>query len=64
MTPVVAFLLTFGFMAPGAQHFVSVPGIANLEECQYLAKQLIIPNGGKDPQFKCTAYKIATPERQ
>ncbi len=62
MTPTVAFLLTFGFLAPGASYFVSVPGIANLEECQYLAKQLLTPAPGKDPQFKCTAYKIAAPE--
>jgi hypothetical protein len=57
----VAFLLTFGFTAPGAVHFVAVPGIANLEECQYLAKQLIVPSPSKDPQFKCTAYKMAVP---
>ena len=55
----VAFLLTFGFTAPGAAHFVTVPGIANLEECQYLAKQLIV---SANPQFKCTAYKMAVPE--
>ena len=55
----VAFLLTFGFTAPGAAHFVAIPGIANLEECQYLANQLIT---SANPQFKCTAYKIAVPQ--
>ena len=57
-TTSVAFLLTFGFTAPGASHFVSVPGIASLEECQYLAKQLIV---SADPKFKCTAYKVGRP---
>jgi hypothetical protein len=58
----IAFLLTFGITVPGAVHFVTIPGIANLEECQYLAKQLIIPGNGKEPQFKCTSYKMAVPE--
>ncbi len=59
MTPTIAFLLTFAFVAPGAQHFAAIPGIASLEECQYLAGQLI--TGTNAPQFKCTAYKIAVP---
>jgi hypothetical protein len=57
MTPTVAFLLTFMFVVPGATPFAAIPGIASLEECQYLAKQLIT---NANPQYKCTAYKIAT----
>ncbi len=52
----IAFLLTFSAAMPGSTAFITVPGIANLEECQYLAKQLL---SNDDPKFKCTAYKIA-----
>jgi hypothetical protein len=60
MTPTIAYLLAFVLTgANGSANYVTVPGIASLEECQYLAT-LMLPNA-TNRRFSCHGYKMATP---
>lgn len=56
---IIAYLLTFGISDAETGKivsYVSIPGIASEEECQYLAGQILIRD---DRKFACHAYKMA-----
>jgi hypothetical protein len=62
MTPetpvVVAYLLTFvmGGVPPGTPFsIVNIPALPSLDECDYLAHQII---GTEQPKYKCTRYQM------
>jgi hypothetical protein len=60
-TTVVVYLLTFilGGVPTGTPFsVVSIPNLPSLEECQYLARELM--SGIPEPKFRCLRYQTAT----
>jgi hypothetical protein len=57
-TVVIAYLLTFavGGPPPAPFAFVTIPSLPSLQECEYLAHELIVSD---NPSFKCTGYQMA-----